>query len=184
MTGSTSTSSRMNRVRIGRIIGTHGLGGAFKVLPLTDFPERFATMKRISVYGEDGSFLRELEIASARYLEGKKIVLLQAEQLRRIEDAEPLKGTFIEIPPEERIPLEEGEYWVDDLRGMTAVNHEDGEHLGTLIDVLRPGGADLYVIRDESGSDHYIPAVRQFIAEVNLEKRQVRISLVEGLWSF
>lgn len=153
-----------------------------KIFPLTDYPDRFTSMNRVSIYGEAGGFLRELTVESARFSEGRKTVLLQAVEIRRIEDAAPLKGAFIEVPLEERVPLEEGEYWLDDLKGMTAVRHEDGEILGKVVDVLRPGGADLYVIRDESGVDRYIPAVRQFIAEVDLEKSLMRISLIEGLW--
>ena len=172
----------MSRVRIGRIVGTHGLKGQHLQLPLTDYPERFAGMKHISVYSGDGLFLRGLSVVSVRHAGGKNQLLLQTGELGRVEEAEQLKGTYIEVLPEERVPLEDGEFWIDELKGLTAVKHEDEEPLGTLVDVVRSGDNDLYVIRDASGADHYIPAVSQFIAEVNLEKEQVRISLVEGLW--
>ena len=172
----------MNRVRVGRVIGTHGLRGSLKVVPLTDFPERFLSMEKMSLYNADGQLLRELSILSARYTEHKGILVIQTEEIRRIEEAEPFIGTFIEILPEERYALGEGEFWIDDLKGLTAVRHEDGAFLGTLTDVAPGGENDLYVIRDENGKDHFIPAVKQFIGEVNLEKREIRILLIEGLW--
>ncbi len=37
-------------VSIGRIVGTHGYKGMLKVMPLTDFPERFQGLAEIRVY--------------------------------------------------------------------------------------------------------------------------------------
>lgn len=152
------------------------------MLPLTDYPERFAGMKHISVYSGDGLLLRGLSVVSFRHSGGRNQLLLQTGEVDRVEEAEQLRGAYIEVPLEERVPLEDGEFWIDDLKGLSAVKHEDGEYLGTLVDVVRSGNNDLYVIRDAAGTDHYIPAVSQFVAEVNLEKGQVRIFLVEGLW--
>ncbi|HRV97451.1 MAG TPA: 16S rRNA processing protein RimM, partial [Aminobacteriaceae bacterium] len=70
----------------------------------------------------------------------------------------------------------------EDLKGLSAVRHQDGASLGKLVDVATAGENDIYVIRDDSGNDHYIPAVKQFVAEVNLEKKEIRILLIEGLW--
>ena len=172
----------MNRVRIGRIVGTHGLRGALKIVPMTDFPERFLSMERMTVYSGEGAPLRELSLLSARYTEHKGILVVQTEELLRIEDAEALSGAFIEIPPEERYLLEEDEFWIDDLKGLVAVRCEDGSLLGTLMDVAVAGENDIYIIRDDSGKDHYIPAVKEFIVGVDLEKREIRIRLIEGLW--
>jgi RimM protein, required for 16S rRNA processing len=88
----------------------------------------------------------------------------------------------VEIFPEERYPLEEGAFWVDDLIGMTVVDHSTGDVLGTVSEVFPAGENDLYVVRDEAGTDHFIPAVREFIAGVDLDRREMRISLIEGLW--
>ncbi len=172
----------MNRVRIGRITGTHGLRGGIKVVPLTDYPERFSSMESISLYNAEGVFLRELSVVSSRYSEHKKMLVLRTKELQRIEDAESFSGAFIEIFPEERYLLAEGEFWIDDLKGLAAVRHDDGSPLGTLSDVVSGGESDIYVIRDDEGTDHYIPAVKQFIAGVDLEKREIRIALIEGLW--
>ncbi len=53
---------------------------------------------------------------------------------------------------------------------------------GVLADVISQGENDLYVVKDEKGKDHYIPAVKEFIAGVDLDKGEIRISLIEGLW--
>lgn len=173
---------RKNRVRIGRILGPQGVRGELKILALTDLPERFLSMEKMRVFSDEGVFRRELTLLSARRVEHKGLIVAETEEILSRSEAEGLVGNYIEIEPEERYPLEEGEFWIDDLIGMAAVNGESGETLGTVRDVVSAGEQDIYIIRDENGKDHYIPAVREFITEVNLEKRKISIALMEGLW--
>ncbi|MEA4882021.1 MAG: ribosome maturation factor RimM [Synergistaceae bacterium] len=173
---------RKNRVRIGRILGPQGVRGELKILALTDLPERFLSMEKMRVFSDEGVFRSELTLLSARRVEHKGLIVAETEEISSRSEAEGLVGNYIEIEPEERYPLEEGEFWIDDLIGMAAVNGESGETLGTLRDVVSAGEQDIYIIRDENGKDHYIPAVREFITEVNLEKRKISIALMEGLW--
>ncbi|HRV98862.1 MAG TPA: 16S rRNA processing protein RimM, partial [Aminobacteriaceae bacterium] len=74
----------MNRVRIGRIVGTHGLRGALKIVPLTDYPERFHSMEKMSVYSAEGQIITTLTLLSSRYSDHKKLLVIQTEELRRI----------------------------------------------------------------------------------------------------
>jgi ribosomal 30S subunit maturation factor RimM len=37
------------RVTIGKIVGVHGVGGTMLILPLTDHPERFFSMKKLTL---------------------------------------------------------------------------------------------------------------------------------------
>lgn len=171
-----------NRVLIGRIVGAQGLRGELKIHALTDNPARFFDMDTIRLYGSDGTLRSELTLLSVRFLDSKGIVVAGTKEVKDRSGAEALVGTTVEILPEERYPLEEGAFWVDDLLGMTAVDHSTGDVLGTVSDVFPAGENDLYVVRDETGTDHFIPAVREFIAGVDLEKREMRISLIEGLW--
>ena len=173
---------RKNRVRIGRILGPQGVRGELKILALTDLPERFFSMEKMRVFTDEGVFRTELTLLSARRVEHKGLIVAETEEISSRPEAEGFAGDFIEIEPEERYALDEGEFWIDDLLGMTAVNADSGETLGTVRDVASAGEQDIYVIRDENGKDHYIPAVKEFIREVNLEKRQISIALMEGLW--
>lgn len=173
---------KTNRIRVGKVVGPHGVAGGMKILPLTDYPERFASMERIRLYGEDGNSLGEFTLTALRYLEGKRLLVAETAEVTRRDGAQALAGAYIEILPEERYPLGEDEIWVDDLIGITVVDNSDGSVLGCVSDVGSVGENDIYIVRDASGKEHYIPAVKEFIAEVNLEKREMRIRLMEGLW--
>ena len=156
--------------------------GELKIHAQTDNPARFADMDTLRLYGSDGTLRAELTLLSVRFLDSKGIVVAGTKEVTDRNGAEALVGATVEIFPEERYPLEEGAFWVDDLIGMTVVDHSTGDVLGTVSEVFPAGENDLYVVRDEAGTDHFIPAVREFIAGVDLDRREIRISLIEGLW--
>jgi len=85
------------------------------------------------------------------------------------------------IEPEDRVPLPEGSFWVDDLIGLSVVDN-GGEVLGVVENILSTGGKELYEIRDGNGKLHYIPAVDDFVKEIDLSSGKIRVELIEGLW--
>lgn len=173
---------RTNRYIIGRIAGAHGIRGELRIKALTDNPSRFDGMKSLRLYRGDEEPFTELSIISVRHITSKGIVLALTEEIKDRDGAENLAGATVEVCAGERYPLEEGAWWIDDLVGLTAIDHSTGGELGTVRDVIQAGGNDIYVIRDGNGRDHYIPAVKEFIAGVDLDKKEMRISLIEGLW--
>ena len=172
---------RTNRYIIGRIVGAHGIRGELKIKTLTDNPSRFDEMRSLRLYrGED--HLSDLSLRSVRHVPGKAIILALTEEIQDRDEAAALTGATVEVFAEERYPLGEEEWWVDDLIGLKAIDHDTDEELGVVADVIPAGPNDLYVIKDSSGADHYIPAVEEFIASVDLDAGQMRISLIDGLW--
>jgi 16S rRNA processing protein RimM len=90
-------------------------------------------------------------------------------------------GASVLIEPEDRVPLPEGSFWIDDLIGLHVVDN-DGKILGTVDNILLTGGKELYEVRDENGKLHYIPAVENFVKEIDLPSGKIRVELIEGLW--
>lgn len=176
------TSLRTNRIQIGRIVGAQGIQGELKILALTDYPERFQSMDILRIFRKDGMLQAELTLVSVRFLDNKGLVVVETGEVKNRNDAEALIGGYVEVLPEERYLLEEGAFWIDDLLGMAVMDHSTDTPLGTLVDVLPAGENDLYIVRDENNDDHYIPAVKEFIVRVDLDKREIWISLIEGLW--
>ena len=56
---------------------------------------------------------------------------------------------------------------------------EEGDEIGTIRDVLTMPSSDVYVIRGEK--DYMIPAVKEFVREINVTERLVRVHLIEGM---
>lgn len=172
----------MHSVVVGVLLGPHGIRGGMRLLALTDVPERFSSMKHLNLYGKNGSFVRSLPLSSVRMLPGKPHLLVFSPLVTTPEEAQILKGLEVRVSKEERPPLEEGEFWIEDLLGLEVFLEHTEESCGVICDVLPTGASDVYVLRNPEGKERMLPAVRSVILEVDLERRRMLVRPPEGLW--
>lgn len=177
--GSVSSEKSGRKVAVGRVSTPHGARGELSVVPLTDFPERFLSMKTLDLYRDD-RLVRSLPVNGVRANESKGTLILDC-GLNDRDEAQELAGTFVMVDPEDRVPLPEGHFWIDDLIGLK-VEKTDGTFLGTVENLLSAGGNEVYEIRDPEGALHYVPAVAEFVRELDVKTRKMTIALIEGLW--
>ena len=90
------------------------------------------------------------------------------------------KGKDLWIPREEGQELAEDEYYIADLLGLSVIL-EDGSHFGTLKDVLETGANDVYVVTTDEGKEVLLPAIKECILDIDLEKNQMTVHLMKGL---
>ncbi len=144
-------------VRVGRIGRPHGLHGGVTILPEVELG-RLAAGTTVST--EDG---REFVIAaSSRYRD--RGAVLQFIGVDSRDAAEALRGTLISIPAFARQRLAGGEYWVDDLVGITAVA-PDGAVLGTVTGVDVGVGQDRLIVTTVGGVEVLVPFVDAFVGD-------------------
>lgn len=155
-------------VVIGRVVGTFGLKGFIKVWPETDFPERFDAGNTVWV-GSKQYVIRETQWH-------KKQVRLRLEGISRLAMAEGLIGMDVAADASERPELDENEYMTDDLIGLDVYDTE-GRHLGRLEEVLSAPAQDLYRV-----GDALIPAVREFVKDIDIQARRMVISPIPGMF--
>jgi 16S rRNA processing protein RimM len=99
--------------------------------------------------------------------------VIQLEGVDTRDQAEALRGAWLLIPPEERMPLEEGQYYIDDLIGMEVFT-ESGERIGKLKHVRQGAAYDFYDI-----GAYTIPAVEEYILEVDVPNKRMVVRLPE-----
>lgn len=163
-------------LKVGVITTTHGVRGEVKVYPTTDGPERFLELDYVLL--DTGKELRKLEIKNVKFL--KNLVILKFKGVDNINDIEKYKGRDLWIPREEGQELEEDEYYIADLLGMSVIL-EDGREFGTLKDVMETGANDVYIIDSAEHGEVLLPAIRECILDVDLEKNVMTIHLMKGL---
>ena len=169
------------RVVVGKILGAHGIHGTVRLLPLTDFPERFEEMKEFYLE-QEGRPPLILELFSAVLYEGKGQFLVEAKGIDSRDAAEALKGYCVTVAPQERPSLDSDEYWIDDLLGLSVCDASDGKELGILEDVIVTGSNDVYAVRTKEGKEQMLPALGHVVIEVNLEQGIMKVAVPEGLW--
>ena len=158
------------RIVIGRVGAAHGIRGELRVIPLTDFPERFAALREVMV----GDELLHIESVKPQ---GKNFLMRFREYAVR-EDAQKLTGRHLTVARAEAAPLDEGEYYVFDIVGLTVYDEENNE-LGTVENVLRTGSNDVYAVRSEDGREILIPALRKVVRTIDVPNGRMTVRLSE-----
>ncbi len=163
-------------LQVGVITQTHGVHGEVKVLPTTDDAKRFKKLKQVIL--DDGREQQTLEIESARFF--KQFVLLKFRGYDTPEEMEKYKGATLWVERKDAVPLQEDEYFIADLVGLSVVT-DTGEELGTLTDVIPTGANDVYAVSSQQYGEVLVPAIRDCILHVDLETGQMMIHLLDGL---
>ena len=163
-------------LKVGVITTTHGVRGEVKVVPTTDNAERFLELEYVLL--DTGRELRRLDIKNVRFF--KNLVILKFDGIDNINDIEKYKGKDLWIPREEAQELGEDEYYIADLQGLNVVL-EDGTGFGTLRDVMETGANDVYIIDSNEHGEVLLPAIKECILDVDLEKNTMTVHLMKGL---
>jgi 16S rRNA processing protein RimM len=110
---------------VGRLVGAQGLGGELRVLPLSDFPERF-TRRGTRWLQAKGKAAQPVELRSGRQLPGKELFVVRIAGVDSRDAAEALVGHELLVPAADRPPLEPGEFHLLDLVGLEVRLLADG----------------------------------------------------------
>ena len=161
-----------NRITIGKVGAAHGIKGEMRIIPLTDFTERFRTMKEVMVGKE------LLHIESCKF--HKQYVLLKFAEYPRREQAEALTGRMLTIDRSEAAPLEEGEFYTFDIIGLKVLDPE-GVELGTVENVLRTGSNDVYQARRPDGGELLIPALKAVVNKIDVAGGSMVVDMPEEI---
>jgi 16S rRNA processing protein RimM len=163
------------------VIKTQGRRGEIAVELHTDIPDRFRQDMQLWALTKDGQ-RREVRIED--FWPHKSFLVLKFQGVETISDAEPLVGAELQLPHGERAELEPGWTYLSDLIGCTVF---DGpREIGEIEDVqFGAGEAPLLVVRGKEQKSaklpYEIPFAEAFLEKLDLERRQVRMKLPEGL---
>ncbi|HZG77403.1 MAG TPA: ribosome maturation factor RimM [Paenibacillus sp.] len=164
---------------VGKVANTHGIRGELKVWPETDFPEqRFKTGAGLLLVSPDDAKSIPLTVANAR--PQKTVYIVKFKEFDNINQVEPYKGWSLKVSSEERVRLERDEFYFHDIIGC-AVKTEEGEPVGEVTDILRPGANDVWVVKRTNGKTAYIPYIEDVVLDVDVPQKTVTIRLMEGL---
>jgi 16S rRNA processing protein RimM len=159
------------------VIKTQGRIGEVAVDPQTDVPDRFKPKMTLSALAKDGT---RRELAVEDLWPHKNYLVLKFEGIDSITDGEALIGAELQVPLSQRARLEPGWTYLSDLIGCTVF---DGEQpVGEIEDVhFGAGEAALLIVKSGAKLPHEIPFAEAYLLKLDLERRQVRMKLPEGL---
>lgn len=156
----------------GRIVGPFGIRGEVKVIPTTDFPDRFEAGAEITLSLADGR--KAFRIQRSRF--HKSGFLLKLEGVETRNDAEQLRNVNIVIDETQLRELGPDRFYIFDIIGLRVVT-EDGREQGVVTEVLQGGANDVYI----TSTGLCIPALKAVVIGVDLERRLMTIRPMPGM---
>jgi 16S rRNA processing protein RimM len=178
-------------VWLAQIRHTQGRKGEVFANILTDFPEKFADLKRLWLLADSAAKSalptaasvspREVELV-AHWLHKGGIVLHFA-GVDSISAAETLKGLTVAIPGSERAALGEDEVYTGDLIGCALINVAGDEPVtvGEIEGVDRTSGAVALLVVKGAAGEVLIPFAKSYLRKIDLVAKRVEMVLPEGL---
>lgn len=167
---------QLDTVTVGQIERPFGVKGEVKVRSLSDVPGRFETLTHVCLVGKSGKTM-ETSVTHVRRAGTGFIVGLAG--LTTPEDAGQWRGGLIQVPRGTVPALPEGQYYECDLVGLL-VQTESGQSIGVLEQIWELPGNHVFVVRQDS-RETLIPAAKDLVAAVDLERRVMTVRMIEGL---
>jgi 16S rRNA processing protein RimM len=170
-------TSNTEFVTLARVVKTQGRHGEVAAESHTDVPDRFVEGMRLYALPESGE-RRELKLEDLWPHKGH--LILKFAGIDSISEAESLVRSELQVPRSERAELEPGWTYVSDLVGCTVFDGD--QEIGKIEDVqFGAGEAPLLVVKGQAKLPYEIPYAEPYIASVDLQAKQLRMKLPEGL---
>lgn len=163
-------------LEIGTIVGTHGLRGDLKVRLSSGDPDLLLSIEQVELLMPDG---RMLALDISRQVLHKGQVLLRFQGYDSINQVESMVSGKIMFAENKLPKLAEDEYYWGQLNGLQVFDRTRGD-IGRVSSLFSSAAHDTYVVNGPYG-EVMIPAVRQFILEIDPEGRSMKVDLPEGL---
>ena len=159
---------KLQYIKAGEIVTTHGVRGEVKVLPWVDSPEVLCEFDRCRIDG------KEYTMDQVRVQKTCNLVKLQG--VDTMEAAQALRGKIIELYRED---IDDEVIFADELKGVEVF--ADGNCIGKIVDVLDYPGNSVYVLKGQY--EYMIPDVNHFVLSTDVEANRMEVRLIEGMRS-
>jgi 16S rRNA processing protein RimM len=170
-------------IRIGRIIGAHGLRGALRFRPDDPASESIQNVERIFLAAGDAASESALDPREFRVSESaphtRGTMRLMLEGIIDLNLAEPLIGKNVFVDEADLPAPEENEFYYRDVIGCE-VFLLDGTRLGIVEEIIATGANDVFVVRGD-GKEVLVPAIEDVVKEIDAASKRIVIEAIPGL---
>lgn len=166
------------RIAVGIIRKAHGVRGEASIEPWTDSADRFEELEAVTLVSPDDALTRELRVESVRP-HGER-ALMKFAGIDTPEEVQTLHNWTVEIPADQARALDEDEYFLHDLLGLTLVDAE-GRERGVVTDTYEGGGGILLHVKRADGKEFDVPFAADLCTEIDVAGRRMVVALPAGL---
>lgn len=164
-------------VTVGRVVKPHGIRGEFSMRLHADSPLLFDEIGSLFLSFGKG---RPKRYAIIKWRRHKGMVLMLLEGIDDRDRAEKLRGADILVRTSDLPEPDEDEVYLYELEGLD-VEQEDGTPLGVLSGFIETPQQETWAITTPEGKELLLPAVSEFVLDIDLDNRRIVVELPEGL---
>lgn len=161
-----------NLLKAGKIVNTHSLKGEVRIYPYCDDAEFLCEFDYLYI----GS--QKTKVKSARVHKGQALV--KFEGINDINEAEKLIGNMVYIDKDE-VELEEGRYFIEDIKGCSVFDIESDECYGKVTNVIQTGANDVFEVSDGQRTV-LIPKIDDIVKDIDVDEKRIVIKVMKGLF--
>ena len=159
---------KLQFVKAGEIVTTHGVRGEVKVLCWLDDPEMLCEFDRCRIGGKE-YIMDQVRVQ-------KTCNLVKFQGIDTMEAAQAMRGKIVELYRED---IDDEVIFADELIGVEVF--AEGESIGKIKEVMDYPGNSVYVVKGQY--EYMIPAVKSFILNTDVENNRMDVKLIEGMRS-
>jgi len=174
-----------------------GVKGFIKIHPLSGEIEHLLKLKSVAVR-KDG---KEQTLQIEEVTPSTPFVLMRFAGIDNPEKAKTLNGAQLVAGREQAAPLGEGEFYIEDLKGLAVYAQNTNENtsvipspsisassaslrenlsiIGSITDIIEGGNGELAEIQLSGGEKRLVPFRKEFFPEINPEKGRV---VMKNIW--
>ena len=161
----------------GKVVTTHGVRGEMKLELWCDGVDFLKKAGRLYASAKGGKCYNITSIRPQG-----QMALLQLEGVNDMDAARAQVGrVYYLAKADARLP--KGRFFIDDLLDCEVVDAETGRVYGRLTNVERPAAQDIYTVTDTAGGEHMLPAVPEFVKNIDIEARKILVTPIEGMFT-
>lgn len=161
-----------NLLEAGKIVKTHSLKGEVSIYPYCDSAEFLCEFEHLYIDGV------KTEILSSRV--HKNQALIKFEGIDHISKAELLIGKTVYFDKTE-VELDEGQFFIEDVKGINVYDADTNEFYGQVIDVIITGANDVFEVKNENKL-LLVPKIDDVVKAIDIENKTMLITPIKGLF--
>ncbi len=161
-----------NLLKAGKIVNTHSLKGEVRIFPYCDDADFLCEFDTLYINGEPR------DVVSARVHKGQ--ALIKFDGITDINMAEALVGSIVFIDKDD-IELEEGRYFIEDLKGCKVFDLDTDECYGTVTNIIQTGANDVFEVTLDDRT-LLVPKIDDVVKEIDIDNKRIVITVIKGLF--
>ena len=150
-----------DKITVGKLGKVRGLDGSLKIIPLTDFENRFDNLEEIFV-GE-----KLFQVENVKYISGDIFIKFVGIDSREV--AKTLTNKLLKVDRKNVAPLDEGEFYTFDIIGCEVFANE--KNLGVATAVLKTGSNDVFQVKGDK--EILIPALKSVVKKIDVANKKI-----------